>query len=262
MKRMAAVERRAALRYASQMSTVQQMPEVESPPPQFQRGAIGDVASHVRLWSIAVLGLAADLWSKDWAIRNLKSGDAKVIIQNLCSLRVSLNPGALFGIGAGMAPIFVGASVLALMFVLYLFAHSTSNRRSLHIALGLVLAGAIGNLYDRTTQQAFVIRFSPRGHEIGTLVRETESTYTLGDYPDGRHPRTYARSAVVSAGVEPVVRDFVSIEAKIGSVSLWPWIFNIADALLVIGVGMLLINFWSDRHGHAQPPEPASDTTA
>lgn len=237
------------------MNTVEPFtPDVEAPPPPLpERGAIGDVASHLRLWSIAVVGLAVDLWSKDWAIRTLKPGDAMVLVKNLCSLRVSLNPGALFGLGAGMAPIFVGASVLALMFVLYLFAHSTASRRSLHVALGLVLAGALGNLYDRTTQSGFVIHFSSGGREIGKLVRENESTYTVGDFPDGAHPRTYPRASVDSAGVEPVVRDFISIEAKIGRLSLWPWIFNIADALLVVGVGMLLINFWSDRHGHAQP---------
>ncbi|HUN80633.1 MAG TPA: signal peptidase II [Phycisphaerae bacterium] len=245
------------------MNSLQQAyPAVEPDPPVVpERGAIGDVPSHLRLWIVAVLGLAIDLWSKDWAIRTLKPGDAMVLIENLCSLRVSLNPGALFGIGAGLAPIFVGASVLALMFVLYLFAHSTSRRWSLHIALGLVLAGAIGNLYDRTTQSAFVVRFSKGGREIGKLVRETDATLTIGDFPDGAHPRTYSRTTIESAGIEPVVRDFVSIEAKIASHSLWPWVFNIADALLVVGVAMLLINFWSDRHGHAAP-KPSADSTA
>ena len=245
------------------MSTLEQITpdSVEPLAPTVQRSAIGDPGSHVRLWAVAVLGLAADLWTKDWAIRTLKPGDSMLLVKNLCSLRISLNPGALFGIGTGMAPIFVGASVLALMFVLYLFAHSTSNRRSLHLALGLVLAGALGNLYDRTTQSAYVIHFSSGAREIGTFIRETDSTCTLGDFPDGKHPRSYARAAIASAGSEPVVRDFISIEAKIGSLSLWPWIFNIADALLVVGVGMLLINFWSDRHGHANP-ESSSDAAA
>ena len=47
--------------------------------------------------------------------------------------------------------------------------------------------------------------------------------------------------------MQPVVRDFIKIDAKIGSYSLWPWVFNIADALLMIGVAILLINFWSDH---------------
>jgi lipoprotein signal peptidase len=222
---------------------------------------MGDVASHLRLWIVASVGLAADLWTKDWAFRTLKPGENMDLVRNLCSLQVSLNPGALFGIGAGLAPIFVGASVLALMFVLYLFAHSTTSRWSMHVALGLVLAGAVGNLYDRTTQSAYVLHFPKGGRLIGTLVEQTDQIVELGDFPTGARAKKYARSTFEAGGVEPVVRDFIKIEAKIGTYSLWPWIFNIADALLVVGVAMLLINFWSDRHGHAKPgqhPEPAA----
>jgi hypothetical protein len=46
------------------------------------------------------------------------------------------------------------------------------------------------------------------------------------------------------------VRDFIRIEAQIGSYSVWPWIFNIADALLVVGVIILLLNFWVDHRKH------------
>ena len=121
----------------------------------------------------------------------------------------------------------------------------------MHFALGLVLAGALGNLYDRVTQEAYVA-YTSRGRDIGKLVKKTETTVTLGDFTDGKNRRPpYALSKLDSgSGLQPVVRDFIKIEAKIGSFSLWPWIFNIADALLVVGVGILLINFWFDRHQH------------
>jgi len=218
--------------------------------------AMTHLASHLRLWIITFAGLAADLWTKDWAFHRLKPGESLVLVKNLCSLQVSLNPGALFGIGAGLAPIFVGASVLALMFVLYLFAHSTARRWSMHVALGFVLAGAIGNLYDRTTQSGYVLHFNTGSRVIGTLVNESAQAVTLGDFPNGERSQTYPRLSISSAGYEPVVRDFIKIEARLGHFSLWPWIFNIADALLVVGVGLLLLNFWSDRHGHASPGEP------
>jgi lipoprotein signal peptidase len=225
-----------------------------------ERWAIGDLASHLRLWLFTIAGLALDLWSKDWAFRTLRPGETRVLIDNLCSLQVSLNPGALFGLGAGLAPIFVGASVLALLFVLYLFANSGGSRWWVHIALGLVLAGALGNLYDRTFKEAYVANLPGKGRDIGRLLSQTETSVTLGDFPTGSHRRTWPRPTDPASGLQPVVRDFLRIEARIGRFALWPWIFNIADALLVVGVGVLLINFWFDRRHHpgqpTAPPEP------
>lgn len=224
-----------------------------------ERWAITHVPSHLRLWSVAVIGLGVDLWSKAWAFSELAPHESRTLIKNLASLRLSLNPGALFGLGAGFAPIFVGASVLALLFVLYLFANSTTSRWSLHVALGLVLAGAIGNLYDRVTQTAYVAYFPDDSRIIGTLVGENDGNVTIGDFPTGDNPRTYGRPIPARSGLQPVVRDFIRIEAKVGTFELWPWVFNIADALLVVGVAALLINFWNDR-GHPEEParQPAS----
>lgn len=227
---------------------------------------MGHPPSHLRLWGAACIGIVADLWTKDAAFRALEWGETRVLIENLCSLHKSLNPGALFGFGAGMAPIFVGASVLALLFVLYLFVNSTASRWSVHLALGLVLAGALGNLYDRATQSAYVAVTRDDHRDIGILVRETDSHVTLRDFPDatGRE-RTHPRSGDSRSGEQPVVRDFVKIEARIGGVTLWPWVFNIADALLVVGVAMLLVGFWRDRPtvpgespGEAAPPTSGS----
>lgn len=221
-----------------------------------ERWAISDFASHLRLWGCAVAGLVADLWTKEWAFRELGPQETRVLIPNLASFQLSLNPGALFGLGAGLAPIFVGASALALMFVLYLFAHSTRSRRSMHVALGLVLAGAIGNLYDRTTQNAYVASYSDRGRIIGKLVEQDERTVTIGDFPTGHNARTFPRPSGPRSGPQPVVRDFIKIEARIGNFALWPWIFNIADALLVVGVAMLLLNFWFDHKHHPRHENP------
>ncbi len=221
-----------------------------------ERWAISHFPSHLRLWGFAVTGLVADLWSKEWAFQQLGPHETRVLIPNLASLQLSLNPGALFGLGAGLAPIFVGASALALMFVLYLFAHSTTCRRSMHVALGLVLAGAIGNLYDRTTQSAYVAN-TDRGRIIGKLVDENEKFVTIGDFPTGDNARPLPKPNDPRSGMQPVVRDFIKIEARAGNFTLWPWIFNIADALLVIGVAVLLLNFWFDRtHAshHGEPP--------
>lgn len=216
---------------------------------------MGHVPSHLRLWLLAVLGLAADLWTKHWAFEMLDPRRPRVLIENLCSLQLSLNPGALFGLGAGLAPIFVGASVLALLFVLYLFANSAASQKWTHVALGLVLAGALGNLYDRTFEQAYVARLGDQGRDIGIVLHETDTHVTLGDYPSGAHPRTWQRPSDPASGMQPVVRDFIKIEAKFGRFQLWPWIFNVADAWLVVGVAILLLHYWLS--GRRRPREAA-----
>ncbi|MFH1416701.1 MAG: signal peptidase II [Planctomycetota bacterium] len=223
-----------------------------------ERWAMADVKSHVRLWFFAAAGLTADLVSKSWAFDTLSHSDGRVLIKGICNLQLSLNPGALFGLGAGFAPIFVGASVLALMFVLYLFANCAAARWGTHIALGLVLAGALGNLYDRATQEAYVAHFADGGRIIGLLEDKTDLGVTLGEFPHGGNLRFYpGKLDEARSGNQPVVRDFIKIEARLGQLH-WPWIFNLADAWLVVGVFFLLISFWTDKRHHAPQPTDAA----
>jgi len=45
------------------------------------------------------------------------------------------------------------------------------------------------------------------------------------------------------------VRDFINITAKVRDISLWPAVFNVADAALVVGIGVLLLGWvlgWYD----------------
>ena len=236
-----------------------------SPP---DRSAIRDVASHLRFWPVAIVGLIVDLGSKQIAFARLDPNDAYVLIPHLITLRRSINPGALFGIGQGLAPVFIVASFLALGFAIYMFWHSSPKQRSLHLALGLILAGAFGNLYDRATHSADAIWEKSDGWSLraiggvrvrmtGKLVAETESAWILAAYPDGDGDRiTVPKSDSRSIGQVPIVRDFIKIEPKIGGFELWPWVFNLADSFLVCGVILLFLNLW---FGH-RPAKPASET--
>lgn len=160
--------------------------------------ALYSPAAHLRLWSFAVLGLGLDLWTKQWAFAHLR--DQHVVIDGVLSLQKSLNPGALWGMGQGMSPIFVVASLVALVVVLGVFAKSNRRDRWFHCGLGMIIAGALGNLHDRL-------------------------------FNGGR------------------VRDFIKIELRIGDMEVWPWIFNVADMFLVVGVAILMIHIWlSGRH--------------
>ncbi len=241
----------------------QAAPTVDDTP----ESAMGHVASQVRFWLPAVVLLWLDLWSKNWAFTSVPTEHSQIIIPGFLEFRRSLNDGAVFGTFTGYVGVFIVASLFALGFVFYLFAKSTRRQRSLHVALALILAGAIGNLYDRAFIKADVVRFregdNPRGSRIGTLVGEpTDEEVRIGDWPDGARARTY-KASDVTFHRQGVVRDFIKFMPKfprswgwLGGYDMWPWIFNVADASLVCGVGLLLLNCFFDRKPRTANPAP------
>ena len=145
-------------------------------------------AAWLRFVLISGCGLAADLWTKHLAFAQLGYGPGSrhvVLIPDVLQLRTTLNPGAVFGVGPGLAPLFILISLVAIGFVIYVFMNTQRNQWVMQIALGLILAGAMGNLYDRA-------------------------------FNHGK------------------VRDFILLH-------YWPWIFNLADAMLCIGVPLLIV---------------------
>ncbi len=216
-------------------------------------------AAQVRLWLVVGVGLALDLWSKHWAFSQLGAHEVQAVVPGVLSFRRSLNPGALFGWGKGLVPLFIVASIVALGFVIYLFIGSHRRQRFLHVALALILAGALGNLYDRAFITAtMVTRTGPDGEPadsfIGKLVSPPDADpIVIGNYPDGSEPHSYRRSSVT---IRPlgVVRDFLKIDLQVAGRDVWPWVFNVADSMLVVGVGFLLIEFWFVGRRLKAPP--------
>jgi signal peptidase II len=163
---------------------------------------------------MAVLGLTLDLWSKHWifARQGMPSPDQQPIwiVRGILGLETSLNEGALFGLGAGWGVLFIVLSFAAMLGIVYwVFRGGAANDRLLSFALGGILAGILGNLYDRLGLPGLTW------------------TATLKDRtPELIGTRVYA------------VRDFIHFQY--GSFD-WP-IFNIADSLLVCGVGLLIFH--------------------
>lgn len=217
------------------MSTIPS-PSDEPPKSQGGSGVEPGPARDPRSWAVLLattsVGTVIDLWSKSLAFA--KIADAPVVIQRADVIRVGppnlgslipphhpvkvvdhvldltlvLNPGAVFGIGAGKRWFFVAFTAAAIVFAVALFAKWTTRRdRWTHFAIGLVLAGGLGNLYDRL---------------VFACVR------------DFLHPL-------------PGVNLPFGWSWPWGGREVWPYVSNIADAFLIIGIGVMIIH--TLRHG-------------
>lgn len=124
------------------------------------------------------------------------------VVPKLLDLKLILNPGAVFGIGPGKRWFFIVFTVIAMGTGLIVFAWRTrAGQHLLHLAIGLVLAGAAGNLYDRLFYGA---------------VRDFLYIFPGVHLPFGLHwPQ--------------------------GHDELFPWVFNVADVLLLTGIGILVV---------------------
>jgi len=204
------------------------------PPPVHPKRAWRSPAAITLFLGLTLVVLAADLGLKYWAFENVAGVPVRVekknrgptiqiqqpgigwvtidplrpdepasampdhppvkVVPGLLSLRLTINTGAVFGLGKGAQWVFAIISIAALAVIAWLFVRSPAWVPVWHIALALVTAGAAGNLYDRVQYKA---------------VRDM-----LHLFPETR---------------------------------FWPWIFNIADAALMVGVGMIvLLSFYRD----------------
>ena len=132
--------------------------------------------------AVALAAIAADLWSKHAVFADLLGApDVRPRAERLLAhhgpdastddllralrlhrpvfagfrLTLSTNPGVVFGLP--MPPWVVAiATVLTMGLVCYFFASSEAGARWLHVALAMILSGAVGNFYDRTIARVAV----------------------------------------------------------------------------------------------------------
>jgi signal peptidase II len=167
---------------------------------------------------IAICGCTADLLTKQaiFRWRGLpRQNNEWWLIDEHFGIETSVNPGALFGMGAGGWWLFASLSVVAFLGIaVWLFYFRAAHDRWLTVALGFVTGGIFGNLYDR-----------------------------LGLWDTTGLPRQLVHG----------VRDWILFKWE-GIPFLNPWPnFNIADSLLVTGAIMLVIHalVWRDGHDKA-----------
>lgn len=171
--------------------------------------------------ALAAAGCTLDLLTKSWVFARLGMPGQQPtdwLLARVLGFTTSLNEGALFGIGRGGVGLFaLFAASAAVAIPVWLFRFGAARDFQLTIALGCIMGGILGNLYDR-----------------------------LG-FPQ----LTWDRFDPTRAG-EPVraVRDWILWQWN----SQWVWPnFNIADALLVCGAGLLLVQGFRTGPPQATP---------
>jgi signal peptidase II len=98
------------------------------------------------LFVVAFLAYGLDRITKIWAARSLP-GDPIDVIPGVLTFRFTTNSGGAFSIGQSAPWFFVGVTAIVAVIILVTSLRHTS--RLVGASLGLVLAGALGNLTDR-----------------------------------------------------------------------------------------------------------------
>jgi lipoprotein signal peptidase len=138
-----------------------------------------------------------------------------VVLPYALEFKLVLNAGAVFGTGQGKRWLFVSFTAVALGFCAYLFASWARPRDHLaHAAIGLIVSGGLGNLYDRL---------------VFGCVRDF-----LHPLPNVQWPFGWS---------------------IFGSRDVWPYVSNVADAFLLIGIAIVMLKLWRS----AGPPTTRDD---
>jgi signal peptidase II len=171
--------------------------------------------------AIFLIALAGDLALKAWSFQrvagqpvvmpdrpgedvHIPAHDDWTLVAGVLSLKLTVNHGAVFGMGQGGRWFFMAVTLVAAVVIVVLFVRAQRSDRLLRAALALIMGGALGNLYDRA-RWGFV-------RDMLYLFPDVHLPFGLR-WPDG-------------------------------SRELYPWIFNLADAALVVGIGMILLNMY------------------
>lgn len=99
-------------------------------------------------WGSASLGFVLDQFTKWIIFKKLKEAGDVNIIPGFLNLLCCENRGSIFGFAQGKNKALVFFSFLAIGFIIWIY---TRSKKSLimNFSLGFILAGAVGNLWDR-----------------------------------------------------------------------------------------------------------------
>ncbi len=162
-----------------------------------------------------VAGAAVVIDPSDTQTQGVPHHAPTVLVPGVLNLQLTANAGAIFGMGKGSRWVFVVVSLAAALFICRVFWRSSARAGVFHVALALILAGAVGNLYDR-------VRFA--------AVRDMLHLFPVTDLPFG-------------------------LTWPGGAKGLYPWVFNLADVALLLGVVTVILITWRSE------PRPTTAST-
>lgn len=175
---------------------------------------------YILFGTLVVVGLTSDLWTKSKAFAQLgyPGGHAAWYGPIRClwgefsvDFTTNFNEGALFGIGQGQTWLFALLSFFAIGFVIYwLFVRAEAKSWYQTATLALIMAGTLGNLYDRLYLHHCV-------DGVGRAI------YGVRDFIDC---------------TIPIIRWNRWLDFELVAAYRWP-IFNLADSFLVTGAILL-----------------------
>jgi signal peptidase II len=105
--------------------------------------------STVAFIAAAVGGIFCDVISKWLVFSKLDDYKSVTLIPGFLNILRSKNEGVVFGLLPGKTNAFIILSIIAIIAILCIFFWSNNKLFITNLALGFVLAGAAGNLWDR-----------------------------------------------------------------------------------------------------------------
>ncbi|MGQ7295627.1 signal peptidase II [Quadrisphaera sp. KR29] len=124
---------------------------------------------------VALVGLAADQVTKALAVELLTPGEPVPLVGELLQLYLLRNPGAAFSFATGATWVFTVIATVVVVAVLRVSRRLGS--RAWAFALGLLLAGATGNLVDRLLRAPGFAR----GHVVDFLALPDFPVFNVAD---------------------------------------------------------------------------------
>ena len=112
----------------------------------------GGFSKAVVLLVTALAILVADQVTKALVVANLAVGEKARLVGDLVQVWHAQNRGAAFSLFQGGAVVFLIVSVLSIVMVAYFHRSLRDRSPWLHVVLGVVLGGTLGNFIDRLRQ--------------------------------------------------------------------------------------------------------------
>ncbi|MCW2817816.1 MAG: peptidase signal peptidase [Marmoricola sp.] len=135
----------------------------------------GSRGAPVLALGVGLLGLLLDLGTKQLAVRELTGGAPVRVLGEVLQLRLIRNPGAAFSAGASVTPVISVVAIVAAVVVLSYVRRV--RHRGWAVALGLLLAGVVGNLTDRLFRPPGPLR----GHVVDFLALPNWPIFNVAD---------------------------------------------------------------------------------